>query len=43
MSAMIKALTRQLDENLPFSRTTLFIVALWAAAFAVFTFLGLRS
>jgi hypothetical protein len=41
MSAMIKAITKQLDQNLPFSRTTLLIVAIWAATFAAFTFLGL--
>jgi len=42
MSAMIKAITKQIDENLPFSRTTLLVVAFWAAAFATFTILGLR-
>jgi hypothetical protein len=42
MSAMIKALTKQLDSRLPFSRTTLLIVAFWACAFAAFTILGLR-
>jgi hypothetical protein len=43
MSAMIKAITKQLDENLPFSRTTLLIVAVWAAVFVTFTVLGLRT
>lgn len=43
MSAMIKAITKQLDANLPFSRTTMLIVALWACTFAAFTILGLRS
>ncbi|MDQ5979753.1 MAG: hypothetical protein QG602_2728 [Verrucomicrobiota bacterium] len=43
MSAMIKALTKQLDARVPFSRTTLLIAALWAAAFATFIFLGLRG
>ncbi len=42
MSEMIKAISKQLDANLPFSRTTLLVVALWAAAFATFTVLGLR-
>ncbi|AOS46411.1 hypothetical protein Verru16b_03517 [Lacunisphaera limnophila] len=42
MSAMIKALSRQLDVRLPFSRPTLFVVALWACAFAAFVTLGLR-
>jgi hypothetical protein len=42
MSAMLKALSRQLDARLPFSRTTLFIVALWAGTFATFVVLGLR-
>ena len=42
MSAMIKALTKQLDARLPFSRTTLLMVALWACVFAVFVTLGLR-
>ena len=42
MSEMIKALSKQLDVRLPFSRTTLLIVALWACAFAAFTVLGLR-
>ena len=42
MSTMIKALTRQLDARLPFSRTTLLIVALWACAFVTFVALGLR-
>ena len=42
MSAMIKALTKQLDARLPFSRTTLLIVALWACTFAAFVMLGLR-
>ena len=39
MSAMIKAIS---NVRLPFSRTTLLIVALWACAFAAFTVLGLR-
>jgi len=42
MSAMIKALSKQLDVRLPFSRTTLLIVAFWACTFATFTILGLR-
>jgi hypothetical protein len=42
MSTMIKALSRQIDARLPFSRTTMFAVVLWAAAFASFTVLGLR-
>ena len=42
MSAMIKALTKQFDARLPFSRTTMLIVALWACAFATFVTLGLR-
>jgi len=42
MSAMIKALSKQIDERLPFSRTTLLIVTLWACTFAAFTVLGLR-
>lgn len=42
MSAMIKALSKQLDARLPFSRTTLLIVALWAGAFTAFVALGLR-
>ena len=42
MSAMIKALSRQLDARLPFSRTTLLIAALWACAFTAFIALGLR-
>ncbi len=42
MSAMIKALSKQLDASLPFSRTTLLIGALWACAFATFVALGLR-
>lgn len=42
MSAMIKALTRQLDTRLPFSRTTLLIVALWAGTFTAFAALGLQ-
>ena len=42
MSTMIKALSRQID-TLPCSRTTLLVVTLWAAAFAAFTVLGLRS
>jgi hypothetical protein len=41
MSAMIKAIQRQLDVRLPISRTTLVIAALWAAAFATFVCLGL--
>ena len=40
MSAMIKAIT---NVRLPFSRTTMLIVALWACAFAAFTILGLRN
>ena len=43
MSAMIKALTKQIDTRLPFSRTTLLAVALWACAFSAFVVLGLRS
>ena len=42
MSAMIKALAKQIDVSLPFSRTTLLVVALWACAFATFVVLGLR-
>jgi len=42
MSEMIKALSKQLDSRLPFSRTTLLIAALWACAFAAFAVLGLR-
>jgi hypothetical protein len=42
MSAMIKALTKQIDARLPFSRTTLLAVALWAGAFVTFVILGLR-
>ena len=42
MSAMLKALSKQLDARLPFSRTTLLVAALWACAFAAFTVLGLR-
>ena len=42
MSEMIKALSKQLDARLPFSRTTFLVVALWACAFAAFTILGLR-
>lgn len=42
MSAMIKALTKQLDARLPFSASTLLIVALWAGTFAAFVALGLR-
>ncbi len=38
MSAMIKALT---NVRLPFSRTTLLVVALWACTFAAFVTLGL--
>lgn len=41
MSAMIKALTRQFDARLPFSRTTLLLAALWAATFTTFIMLGL--
>jgi hypothetical protein len=41
MSAMIKAITKQLDASLPFSRTTMLAVALWAAVFTVFIVLGL--
>ncbi len=41
MSAMIKALSKQLDARLPFSRTTLLIAALWAGTFATFIALGL--
>lgn len=41
MSAMIKAITKQLDASLPFSRTTLLAVAFWAAAFVTFAVLGL--
>lgn len=40
MSAMIKAIS---NVRLPFSRTTMLIVAVWACTFAAFTFLGLRS
>jgi len=43
MSAMIKALTKQLDVRLPFSRTTLLVAALWACTFAAFVILGLRT
>lgn len=42
MSAMIKALQKQLDARMPFSRTTLLIAALWACAFAAFVTLGLQ-
>lgn len=42
MSAMIKALTRQLDARLPLSGPALFIAVLWAGTFAAFVFLGLR-
>jgi hypothetical protein len=42
MSAMIKALSKQLDTRLPFSRTTLLAMALWACAFIAFATLGLR-
>jgi hypothetical protein len=41
MSVLIKALTRQLDARLPFSRTTLLIAALWAGTFTAFVTLGL--
>ena len=40
---MIKALTKQLDSRLPFSRTTFVIVALWACAFAAYMAAGLRN
>jgi hypothetical protein len=43
MSAMIKALSKQIDARLPFSRTTLLIVLLWAGTFAAFVVLGLKS
>lgn len=43
MSAMIKALSKQIDERLPFSRTTMLVVILWASTFAAFVALGLRS
>ncbi len=43
MSAMLKAISRQIDSRLPFSRTTLLVAALWAGTFAAFVFLGLRS
>lgn len=43
MSAMIKALTKQLDARLPFSRTTFLVTALWALTFTAFVVLGLRS
>lgn len=43
MSAMIKALAKQFDVRVPFSRTTLLIVALWACAFTSFIILGLRG
>ena len=43
MSTMIKALTRQFDARLRFSRTTLLIVGLWACVFAMFVAMGLRS
>ena len=39
MSAMIKAIA---NVRLPFSRTTLLIVAVWACAFATYMVLGLR-
>jgi hypothetical protein len=42
MSAMIKALSRQLDARMPFSRTTLVVAALWACAFIVFVAMGLQ-
>ena len=42
MSAMIKALSKQLDAHLPFSLATLLIVALSACALAAFAMLGLR-
>ena len=41
MSAMIKALSKQIDERLPFSRTTMLVVLLWASTFAAFVTLGL--
>jgi hypothetical protein len=40
MSAMIKAIS---NVRLPFSRTTMLIVAAWACAFAAYMILGLRS
>jgi hypothetical protein len=42
MSAMIKALSKQIDARLPFSGTTLLVVLLWAGTFAAFVALGLR-
>jgi hypothetical protein len=42
MSAMIKALSKQIDARLPFSRTTLLVALLWAGTFAAFVVLGLR-
>lgn len=41
MSVLIKALTRQLDARLPFSRPTLIIGALWVGTFTAFITLGL--
>lgn len=43
MSAMLKALTKQIDAHLPFSGPTLLIGALWAGTFAAFVVLGLRQ
>lgn len=42
MSAMLKALTKQIDAHLP-SGPTLLIGALWAGTFAAFVVLGLRQ
>ncbi|MES1168953.1 MAG: hypothetical protein ABUL61_07255 [Oleiharenicola lentus] len=40
MSAMIKAIS---NVRLPFSRTTMIIVAVWACAFAAYMVAGLRN
>jgi hypothetical protein len=40
MSAMIKAIS---NVRLPFSRTTMIIVAVWACAFAAYIAAGLRN
>jgi hypothetical protein len=42
MSAMIKALSKQLDARLPFSRTTFLFVVLWACTFIAFAVRGLQ-
>ena len=40
MSAMIKAIS---NVRIPFSRTTVLIVAVWACAFAAYMAAGLRN